>query len=62
MLVEIVSDNGSAFVKALAYLERKFHIKHIHISSYNSRANGLVEHSHFDPQQALFKGVDGDQT
>jgi len=61
-LVEIVSDNGSAFVKALAYLERKFHVKHIHISGYNSRANGIVECSHFDLQQALFKAVDGDQT
>jgi len=61
-LVEIVSDNGAAFVKALAYLERKFHVKHIRISGYNSRANGIVERSHFDLRQALFKAADGDQT
>jgi hypothetical protein len=62
MLVEIVSNNGSAFVKALAYLECKFHVKHIRISGYNSRANGIVKHSHFDLQQALFKAADGDQS
>jgi len=61
-LVEIVSDNGSAFIKALAYLECKFHIKHIHISGYNSRVNGIVKRSHFDLWQALFKAADGDQT
>jgi hypothetical protein len=61
-LVEIVSDNGGAFVKALDHLERKFHVKHIRISGYNSRANGLVEHPHFDLHQALFKAADGDQS
>jgi len=57
-----VSDNGSASIKALAYLERKFHVKHICISGYNSTVNGIVEHSHFDLRQALFKAADGDQT
>jgi len=61
-VVEIVSDNGSTFVKVLAYLERKFHVKHIRISGYNSRANGIVERSHFDLRQALFKAADGDQS
>ena len=61
-LFEIVSDNGPPFVKALEYLSRRYHINHIRISGYNSRANGLVERSHFDVRQALFKSVDGDQT
>jgi transposase InsO family protein len=60
-LQEIVTDNGSAFLKALEYLVKKYHITHIHISSYNSHANGLVECLHFDVQQSLFKAVDGDQ-
>jgi hypothetical protein len=60
-LVEIVSDNGKPFVAALSYLEKKYHIKHIRISGYNSRANGIVERSHFDVCQALFKAADGDQ-
>jgi hypothetical protein len=60
-LSEIVSDNGPPFVKACEYLAKKYHIRHIRISGYNSRANGLVERSHFDVRQALFKSVDGDQ-
>jgi len=48
MLVEIVSDNSKAFITALSHLEKKYHIKHIRISSYNSRTNGIVECLHFD--------------
>jgi hypothetical protein len=48
MLVEIISDNSKAFITALSHLEKKYHIKHIRISSYNSRTNGIVECSHFD--------------
>ena len=61
-LVEIVSDNGAPFVKALRYLEEKYKIHHIRISGYNSRANGIVERPHFDVRQALFKAADGDET
>jgi hypothetical protein len=60
-LREIVTDNGSAFLKAMEYLAKKYHITHIRISGYNSRANGLVECPHFDVRQSLFKAVDGDQ-
>ena len=60
-LLEIVTDNGAPFVKALGYLERHYHIKHIRISGYNSRANGLVERAHFDVRQALFKACDGEE-
>ena len=61
-LLEIVTDNGGPFVKAMDYLSKKYHINHIRISGYNSRANGLVERSHFDVRQALFKACDGDQS
>jgi len=61
-LVEIVSDNGAPFVKALEYIEAKYHIKHIRISGYNSRANGIVERAHFDVREALFKAADGDSS
>jgi hypothetical protein len=60
-LSEIVSDNGAPYIKALDYLAKRYHIHHIHISGYNSRANGTVEHSHFDVHQALFKAAEGDQ-
>jgi hypothetical protein len=58
---EIVTDNGSAFLKALEYLMKKYHIMHIRISGYNSHANGLVECLHFNVCQSLFKAVNGDQ-
>ena len=60
-LLEIVTDNGAPFVKALAYLAKHYHITHIRISGYNSRANGIVERSHFDVRQALFKASDGEE-
>ena len=59
LLLEIVTDNGPAFLKALKYLEKHYHIKHICISGYNSRANGLVERSHFEVREAIFKACDG---
>jgi hypothetical protein len=36
LILEIVTDNGPAFLKALAYLEKHYHIKDIRISGYNS--------------------------
>jgi hypothetical protein len=60
-LVEIISDNGKPFIATLGYLEKKYHIKHIHISSYNLCANSIVECSHFDVRQALFKAANSDQ-
>jgi hypothetical protein len=60
-LGEIVTDNGAPFLKALAYLSKCYHINHIRISGYNSRANGIVERPHFDVRQALFKAVDGEE-
>jgi hypothetical protein len=61
-LLEIVTDNGAAFVNAVAYLLKTYHINHIHVSGYNSQANGLVERAHFDVRQALFKACNGDQS
>ena len=60
-LLEIVTNNGAPFVKALGYLAKHYHLTHIRISGYNSCANGIVERSHFDVCQALFKACDGDQ-
>ncbi len=57
-LSEIVTDNGAPFLKALDYLSKRYHINHIRISGYNSRANGLVERPHFDVRQAISKATD----
>jgi hypothetical protein len=42
-LREIVTDNSLAFLKAMDYLLKRYYLNHIHISGYNSQANGLVE-------------------
>jgi len=47
-LREIVTDNGPQFIKAMEYVAKRYHIKHIRISGYNSRANGIAERPHFD--------------
>ncbi len=60
-LVKIVTNNGFAFVAAINYLSKKYHINHICISGYNSRANGIAERPHFDVCQGLFKVSDDDQ-
>jgi hypothetical protein len=61
-LHKIVTDNGTPFLKALQYLSKCYHVNHIRISGYNSHANGLAEHSHFDVHQSLFKAVDGEES
>jgi hypothetical protein len=48
VLKEIVTDNGPAFIEALNWLAEQYRIHHIHISPYNSQANGIVEHRHLD--------------
>jgi hypothetical protein len=61
VLREIVTDNGPACIKVMEYLRKRYHITHIKISGYNSRANGLVNRSHFDVRQALYKVADGNE-
>ena len=60
-LSEIVTDNGAPFVKAMEHVGKKYHVHHIRVSGYNSRANGTVERAHWDVRQALFKAADGEQ-
>ena len=42
-LHKIVTDNGTVFLGALTYLSKRYHVNHIRISGYNSKANSLVE-------------------
>ena len=55
---EIVTDNGTAFVAALGWLERRFGIRHIRISAYNSRANGIVERQHRTIRESIVKACE----
>ena len=62
LLLEIITNNDPAFLKELTYLEKHYHIKHIRISRYNSHANSIVERSHFEVREAIFKACDGDKS
>jgi len=56
-LREIVTDNGGPFKAALTWIEKKWGIRHITISPYNSQANGAVERPHWDIRQMLYKAT-----
>jgi len=56
---EIVTDNGAAFVAALEVLANRYGIRHIRISAYNSRANGVVERQHRTIRESLVKACEG---
>jgi hypothetical protein len=56
----LVSDNAPQYLQAAEYLSEKYHIDHIKISPYNSRAQGPIERRHFDVREALIKAADGD--
>ena len=59
---KIITDNVSVYRAAVAWLEEKYGIKGIRISSYNSKANGRIERPHWDKENEisrdfLFNGV-----
>ena len=47
-LRQIVTDNGGPFIAAVDWLKKKYGIKGISISGYNSKANGRIERPHWD--------------
>jgi transposase InsO family protein len=59
---EIVTDNGTAFVAALDRLAERHGIRHIRISAYNSRANGIVERQHRTIRESIVKACGGEIT
>ena len=61
-LSEIISDNGTPWVNALEHIGKKYHIRHIRVSGYNSQANGVVERAHFTLRDVLVKATEGDGT
>jgi len=56
---EIVTDNAGQMKAALKWLDMKYGITGITISSYNSQANGPVERSHWDVRQSMVKATGG---
>jgi hypothetical protein len=59
---EIITDNGSPFIKALDFLKERYGISHIRISGYNSRANGVIERAHRSVRDSLMKAANGDES
>ena len=57
---EIITNNGTAYVAALDWLAKRFGIRHIQISAYNSRANGIVERQHRTIRESIVKACKGD--
>lgn len=56
---EVVTDNGPPIIAALDWLAKKYKIRHIRISAYNSQANGVIERPHRDVREALVRVCDG---
>jgi hypothetical protein len=54
---EIVTDNGTAYVAALDWLAERYGIRHIRISPYNSRANGIVERQHRTIRESIIQDL-----
>jgi hypothetical protein len=55
----IVTNNGKPFIAMLNSLAKRYSINHIRLSGYNTQANGLIKHKHWDLRQALYKIADG---
>jgi hypothetical protein len=56
-----MTDNRPAFVKALDWLVKMYHIHHIRMSPYNSQAQGTIKCQHFDIGKSLIKAAEGNE-
>ena len=57
----IVTDNAPQYIQAAAILVEKYHVHHIKISPYNSKAAGPIERRHYDVRESIIKAADGDE-
>src|ERR1700753_904170 len=51
----IVTDNAKLWTNAVKYLTKKYGIRGISISAYNSQANGKIERCHLDTREVIIK-------
>jgi hypothetical protein len=58
-LEKLVTDNGTAYIAAMTFLEDRYDIGRVPISPYNSKANGAVETTHRTVRDALVKVTAG---
>jgi len=59
-LVKIVTNNKVPFKKTITWLEKKYQIKGVTISPYNSQVNSTVERPYWDLRQMLYKATKGE--
>lgn len=57
---EVVTDNAPQMKNMLEWLEKKYGIRGVRISPYNSQGNGKIERAHFDIRQSLVKATAND--
>ncbi len=55
-------DNGATFMATLKVLANQYGIRHIRISAYNLRANGVVKCQHCTIRKSLVKACEGNIT
>jgi len=58
-IAQVVTDNGPEVKGAFEELLRRYGIPQIHISAYNSKANGVVERGHFIIREGIIKSCKG---
>jgi transposase InsO family protein len=56
---EIITDNGTAYIATLDWLASRYGINHIHISTYNSQVNSIIERQHYTIHKSLVKTYEG---
>jgi hypothetical protein len=61
-ITKIVTANAPTYRVTVDELACKYRIHPIHVSPYNSQANGIVERRHCDVQEAIIKTCEGDET
>jgi hypothetical protein len=60
-ITEIIMDNMPGYKVTVDELMRKYGIHPIHVSPYNSQANGIIERQHCDVHEAIIKTCEGDE-
>jgi len=61
-LEEIVTDNAPPYIATVEDLGKRYGIRHIRISGYNSQANGIIKSKHYDVQESLVKACEGQES
>jgi hypothetical protein len=61
-ITEIITDNVPTYKVTVDELTHKYGIHPIHVSPYNSQANGIVKRWHHDIREAIIKTCEGDKT